>query len=95
MQAQADKFLSLSVLVENLHKDGLLNKENYASAKKIHRGKDEQHSHCISLLAKQNYVDARQGGKTLNENTLVAWLAGKHHLDTFQIDPLEIGRAHV
>jgi len=90
MQAQADKFLSLSALVESLHTDGLLTKENYALAKKIHRSKDDQKTHCVSLVAKQNYIDARQGGKILNENALVAWLAGKHRLDTYQIDPLEV-----
>lgn len=90
MRVQADKFLSLSALVESLHKDGVLTKENYALAKRIQRGKDDQKTHSISLLAKQNYVDARPSGKVLNENTLVAWLADKHRLEAFQIDPLEV-----
>lgn len=90
MRVQADKFLSLSALVESLHKDGVLTKENYALAKRIQRGKDDQKTHSISLLAKQNYVDARPSGKILNENTLVAWLADKHRLEAFQIDPLEV-----
>lgn len=89
MQAQADKFLSLSALVESLHRDGLLSKENYALAKKIHRSKDEQKTHGIALIAKQNYVDA-SSGKPLNETALVTWLARKHRMDKFQIDPLEV-----
>lgn len=90
MQAQADTFLSLTALVEGLHKDGVLSKESYLLAKKIHRSKDEQKTHSISLLAKQNYIDARKGGKILNENRLVTWLAEKHRMEAFQIDPLEI-----
>ena len=90
MQTQADTFLSLPALVEALHKDGLLSKDSYTLAKKIHRSKDEQNTHSISLVAKQNYVDARQNGKILNETRLVAWLAEKHRIETFQIDPLEI-----
>src|SRR5690554_5584104 len=89
MQAATDKFLSVSVLVEELYKDGLLNQETYALAKKIRRGKDEQKTHSISLIAKQNYVNALTTGKTLNETAIIAWLAAKHRMDAYQIDPLE------
>lgn len=90
MQAATDKFLSVSVLVEELYKDGLLNQETYALAKKIRRGKDEQKTHSISLIAKQNYVNALTTGKTLNETAIIAWLAAKHRMDAYQIDPLEV-----
>src|SRR5690554_4714693 len=90
MQAATDKFLSVSVLVEELYKDGLLNQETYTSAKKIRRGNDEQTTHSTSQTAKQDYVNALTTGKTLNETDIIAWLAAKHRMDAYQIDPLEV-----
>lgn len=90
MPATSDRTLSLSSLVGDLHRDGLLNDEDHQLALTIRRANDEGDLHPLTLLARQNYQDARKDNRILSEQTLVEWLAEREGLKTCVIDPLEI-----
>jgi general secretion pathway protein E len=90
MQASADRTLTLSTLVEDLRRDGLLNDEDHSLAQSIRRGPDDTKLHPITMIARQGYKDARTQGKVLSEHVLVEWLAGRENMESYAIDPLEI-----
>ena len=90
MQASADRTLTLSTLVEDLRRDGLLNDEDHSLAQSIRRGPDDTKLHPITMIARQGYKDARTQGKVLSEQVLVEWLAGRENMECYAIDPLEI-----
>lgn len=95
MQATAQRRLNLGSLVETLYRHKLLSDSDYPKAQSIQRAVDEQSLHVISLLAKQNFADARREGKRLTEPVLVEWLAQQHDMESVQIDPLEVDVAGI
>ncbi|UXD89071.1 GspE/PulE family protein [Thalassolituus hydrocarboniclasticus] len=90
MQAQAERQLSLPSLIEDLRRDQLLNDEDHQLALSIRRKPEEKSLHVLTLLAKQNFADARHKGRVLNEHLLIDWLAERHKMEAVQIDPLEV-----
>lgn len=90
MQATPERTLNLSVLVGDLHRAGLLSDEDHQLAMTMRRGADEASLHPFTLIARQQYKDARVGKQVLNEHTLVEWLAEQESMETVNIDPLEI-----
>lgn len=89
IQAQAERHLALTTLLEDLRRDGVLADADYQQGLSIRRNKGEENLHPLTVLARQNFTDARSG-KTLSEETLVAWLAQRNKLEHVTIDPLEI-----
>lgn len=89
MQAQADRHLTLPTLLEELRRDEVLSKEEHESGLSIRRNQGEESLHPLTMLARQNFTDARSG-KALTEDALVEWLASANNLDSYNIDPLEI-----
>ncbi len=90
MQAQAERFLTLPSLIDDLRREQLLTDEDFALAQSLRRKPDEQGLHVLTLLGRQGYADARQSGRILNEHTLVEWLAAKYGMQAVQIDPLDV-----
>ncbi|MDO6804246.1 hypothetical protein Q4595_17500, partial [Wenyingzhuangia sp. 1_MG-2023] len=90
MQSSADRQLSLTGLLEDMRRDRLLSSSDYEQALGIRRQAGEASLHPLTLLARQNFQDARPHGKTLTEDVLCEWLAQRVNMTTCQIDPLEI-----
>lgn len=90
MQALAQKRLTLTSLVEKLYQGQLLSSADYNKAKSLKIQTSEQKLHPVTLLAKQNFADARAPQKLLNEALIMAWLAQQYSLEFVQIDPLEV-----
>lgn len=90
MQAVADRHLTLSSLLDELRKAGILSDEEYQHGLVIRRQQSEVSLHPIVILARQNFHDARQPERLLGEDAICEWLASHHKLDSYQIDPLEI-----
>ncbi|MAX98452.1 MAG: type II secretion system protein E [Oceanospirillaceae bacterium] len=90
MQAQADRQLTLQSLIDDLHRQQLLNDDDYQLALSIRRKQDEVNLHPLTLLGRQGYADARRQGKVLNEHVLTEWLAEQNDMQCVQIDPLEV-----
>jgi len=90
MQAKGDRQLTLQSLIDDLHRQQLLNDEDYQLALSIRRKADEANLHPLTLIARQNYADARHQGKILNEHVLTEWLAQEHNMECVTIDPLEV-----
>ncbi|MFK4752418.1 GspE/PulE family protein [Oceanobacter antarcticus] len=90
MQSSADRQLSLTGLLEDMRRDKLLSPNDYEQALGIRRQSGEASLHPLTLLARQNFHDARPNGKTLTEDALCEWLAGRVGMTACQIDPLEI-----
>merc|ERR1712000_447344 len=64
MQAQADRQLTLQSLIDDLHRQQLLNDDDYQLALSIRRKQDEVNLHPLTLLGRQGYADARRQGKS-------------------------------
>lgn len=94
MHAQADRFTSLSTLIEGLRRDGLLSDEDYHAGLSIRRNADEAELHPLTLIARQGFADQRSK-KLLSEDVLTQWLADQHKLDYYHIDPLEVDVAAI
>ena len=90
MPAHTDQYLSLPVLLEELRRDGLLNDEEHMAALSLRRAPEDEALHSLSLIARQGYRDARHHSRMLTEAVMVDWLAQKHNLDSYVIDPLKI-----
>ncbi|WP_370315089.1 GspE/PulE family protein [Thalassolituus sp.] len=91
MQATAERTLTLTTLVEELRRDGLLNDDDHHLAQTIRRKADETGLHALTVLARQGYRDSRAtGSKVLTEHALVDWLAEREGMQSYAIDPLEI-----
>ncbi len=94
MQSSSDRYTTLSTLLEDLRREGVLSDEDYQQGLSIRRDSGEADLHPISLLARQNFSDARaMDGNTqqkLNEDTLTAWLAQQYDMPSVVIDPLEV-----
>lgn len=95
MQATTDRHLTLTTLIDDLHRDHVLNDSDYQQALTIRRSPDESNLHPITLLAKQGFADARQQGRLLTEEQLTEWLAQHHQLGYQHIDPLDIDVAAI
>ena len=89
MQAQADRHLTLATLLEELRRDDVLSKEEHESGLSIRRNQGEESLHPLTMVARQNFSDARNG-KALTEEALMEWLAAANNLESYNIDPLEI-----
>ncbi|GGY50540.1 secretion pathway ATPase [Bacterioplanes sanyensis] len=94
MQAQADRFTTLSTLIEDLRRDGILADEDYQAGLSIRRNSDEGDLHPLTLIARQSFSDQRSK-KLLTEDALTEWLAEHHKLPYYHIDPLEVDVATV
>ncbi|MGB1090639.1 MAG: GspE/PulE family protein [Oceanobacter sp.] len=90
MQAGRDRPITLSSLLEDLRRDGLLAGAEYEQALSIRRKTGQEQLHPLTLLTQQNFHDARNPSEQLNEVTLTKWLAQSHKMESYQIDPLEI-----
>jgi general secretion pathway protein E len=89
MHASSDRYLTLSTLLEDLRREGLLSDDTYQQGLSIRRDPTEADLHPLTLLARQNFNDARHGDKRLTEDALTDWLAQQHHMESVVIDPLE------
>lgn len=90
MQAAADRHLTLSSLLDELRKSGVLSEEEYQLGLGIRRQQSEVHLHPITILGRQNFHDARAPERLLTEELICEALATGYGLASFQIDPLEI-----
>ncbi|MCY0965298.1 GspE/PulE family protein [Parathalassolituus penaei] len=90
MQAVADRHLTLSSLLEELRKGGLLSEAEYQQGLNIRRQQSEVNLHPIAILARQNFHDARDPVRLLSEDQICEWLAQQHQLRSYVMDPLEI-----
>ncbi|MEK9766252.1 MAG: type II/IV secretion system protein, partial [Thalassolituus sp.] len=82
MQATKERLITLTTLVADLHRDGLLNDEDHQLALSIRRAPDDTGLHPITLIARQGYRDARTDAKVLTEPGLGEWLAEREGLKT-------------
>lgn len=89
IQAQAERHLTLTTLLEDLRRDGVLSDEEYQSGLSIRRNSGEESLHPVTILARQNFKH-QITAKALNEDALMSWLAAKNELPHVTIDPLEI-----
>ena len=90
MQAVADRHLTLSSLLEELRKGGVLSEAEYQQGLGIRRQSSETSLSPITILARQNFHDARNTVRLLSEDLICEWLAQQHKLRSYVIDPLEI-----
>ena len=90
MHASSDRYITLSTMLEDLRRDGLLSEEEYQQGLNIRRESGEGHLHAVTLIARQNFHDARKPDKLLSEDALMAWLAQQNNMPSVIIDPLEI-----
>ena len=94
MQVAADRPISINVLIDDLHKEGILSDDDKNIAQSARRGHGEQKLHAISLLGKQN-LNNQQTNAALTEESICEWLAAQEKLDYYRIDPLEVDVASV
>ena len=78
--------LSLSTLAQELNADGRLSDQDYARVGKSPIVK----VHPLVFLSEQKLSDAAAPGKTLDMDTLLAWLGARVGQGVYQIDPLKI-----
>lgn len=90
MQVATQKKLTLSSLTEMLQQAKLLSAADFTKAKSIKIQPSEQKLHPITLLARQNYLDARTDNKLLSEHRIIEWLGEHYQIPSVQIDPLEV-----
>ncbi|MDF1763205.1 MAG: GspE/PulE family protein [Oleibacter sp.] len=90
MLATPDRLLTLSTLLEDLRRDGLLTDEEYQQGLSIRRGADEAKMHPMTLIARHGFKNAKSNSGILNEHSLIAWLASRESMTAYIIDPLEI-----
>ena len=90
MHAGSDRYITLSTMLEDLRRDGLLSEAEYQQGLNIRREADEGHLHAVTLIARQNFHDARTPDKPLSEDLLMAWLAQQNNMPSVIIDPLDI-----
>jgi general secretion pathway protein E len=83
--------LSLSTLARDLRDDGRLTEADLARIGKSMVVK----IHPLVFLAEQKIADAANPGKTLDMDSLLAWLAHKADQGVYQIDPLKINVTEV
>lgn len=89
MQSQAERHLALTTLLEELRRDGVLTDDEYQSGLSIRRNQGEENLHPLTLIARQNFSNAKTG-KALTEDGLIQWLAASNNMESYNIDPLEI-----
>lgn len=89
MHASSDRYITLSTLLEDLRREGLLSDDEYQQGLNIRRESSEADLHPVTLLARQNFHDARHPDKSMTEDSLIAWVAQQHSMESVIIDPLE------
>jgi general secretion pathway protein E len=94
MNSATGRPITLTNLLDELKKDGLLDDENYQLAQFAQRTSSQAKMHPYTYLGNQRLANHKTGGK-LSEAVICEWAAGVHGLDYYRIDPLEINVAAI
>jgi len=81
--------LTLSELLGMLVADGMISQAG-ADAMIAERRSQRHNVHPLTAIAGQNWKSLLSPNKTLNEDVLTEWLAGRAGLEYYHIDPLKI-----
>jgi general secretion pathway protein E len=81
--------LTLPELLGILVADGMIS-QTLADAMIADRRGQRQNAHPLTVIAGQNWKSLLPPNKSLNEDVLTEWLAGRVGLEYFHIDPLKI-----
>ena len=90
-----DQWLDLTTLLPHLLTQGRVHHACAEQAMIRSREALQKHGHPLVFLASQQLSDPSRPGKTLDIETLTAWLAHQCHLPYLRIDPLKIDVAVV
>jgi general secretion pathway protein E len=94
MNSVADRPIALTVLIDDLKKDGLLSDDDYQLAQFARRSQAELKMHPFTFIGKQK-LSNKKTTKKLTEEVICEWAAAKQGLQYNRIDPLEVDVAAV
>lgn len=94
MNLASNRPISLSILLDDLKKSGMLDDENYQLAQLARRSQSELKMHPFAFLGKQKLTNHKTGGK-LSEEVICEWAAAEKGLDYYRIDPLDVDVAAI
>ena len=85
-----DRYLDLRGIVDDLVAAGRMSRMDANVLLGAARSREQAIMHPLSYIATQGIEDQQRPGKTLDGETLTAWLAEQAQLPVFHIDPMKI-----
>ena len=90
LQLRDNQVLSLEMVLQDLVADGLLDKEQATEMRVTNQHRHGPRIHPLVLVGNQNYRARREPHEPLTLDYLTRWLAERHALDYYRIDPLKV-----
>jgi len=88
--AASERLLDLAGTLDDLVRDGLLQRRQAEDILIAPRGKREANQHPFEIVAARDLDDPRQPGRKLDLESLTLWLADRSRQPYLRIDPLRI-----
>jgi general secretion pathway protein E len=90
IQLRENQVLTLEMVLQDLVADGLLDKEQATEMRVTNQHRRGPRIHPLVLVGNQNYRARREPHEPLTLDYLTHWLAERHGLDYYRIDPLKV-----
>jgi general secretion pathway protein E len=90
-----DRKLTLAGLLDALEKDGRLLPAQTEMLRTLGAGGSFKDKHPLTVIASREFPDAKETGRKLNMEALLAWLGAREGMGSVRIDPLKVEVAKV